>query len=131
GIVILVFCAFAIIATFYTFAVICRFWNTPFVKASSREFSLVLLISIVLLLTLVVINLFEPTDIICKIIYPWRLHNLQFVPVMSVGENIAHFKCFPSSNSALLHDKFSYQQTAGSDRNNYAHSAATRLAAVA
>ncbi|KAJ7349527.1 hypothetical protein OS493_038772 [Desmophyllum pertusum] len=72
GIVILVFCAFAIIATLFTFAVICRFWNTPIVKASSREYGLVLLVSILLLLTLVVINLFEPTDTICKIIYPWR-----------------------------------------------------------
>ncbi|KAJ7376032.1 hypothetical protein OS493_037316 [Desmophyllum pertusum] len=97
GIVILVFCAFAIVATLFTFAVICRFWNTPIVKASSREYGLVLL----------------------------------FVPVISVGQNLAHFKRFPSSNSALLHDKFSYQQNAGSDRNNYAHSVATRLTVVA
>ncbi|KAJ7389121.1 hypothetical protein OS493_033443 [Desmophyllum pertusum] len=59
GIVILSFCAFGMIATLFSFAVICRFWNTPIVKASSREFSLVLLVSIILLLTLVVINLFE------------------------------------------------------------------------
>ncbi|KAJ7382198.1 hypothetical protein OS493_036529 [Desmophyllum pertusum] len=72
GIVILVFCAFGVIATLFTFAVICRFWNTPIIKASSREFSLVLLSSIILLLALVVINLFEPTDTICKIMYPCR-----------------------------------------------------------
>lgn len=61
-----------IIITLLSFAVTCKFWNTPIVKASNREFSLVVLVSILLLLTLVVINLFEPTDTICKIIYPWR-----------------------------------------------------------
>ncbi|KAL9964461.1 hypothetical protein ACROYT_G028107 [Oculina patagonica] len=72
GIVILVFSACCIIATLFSFTVTCRFWNTPIVKASNREFSLVLMVSILLLLTLVVINLFEPSDRICKIIYPWR-----------------------------------------------------------
>ncbi len=72
GIVILVFSACGIIAALFSLTVTCRFWNTPIVKASNREFSLVLLVSILMLLTLVVINLFEPTDIICKIIYPWR-----------------------------------------------------------
>ncbi|XP_078380190.1 extracellular calcium-sensing receptor-like [Oculina patagonica] len=72
GIVILVFSACGIISTLFSFTVTCRFWNTPIVKASNREFSLVLMVSILLLLTLVVINLFEPTDTICSIIYPWR-----------------------------------------------------------
>ncbi|KAL9964462.1 hypothetical protein ACROYT_G028108 [Oculina patagonica] len=72
GIVILVFSACGIIATLLSFAVTCRFWNSPIVKASNREFSLVLLVSILLLLSLVVINLFEPTNRICQIIYPWR-----------------------------------------------------------
>ncbi len=72
GIVILVFSACGIIATLFSLAVIRRFWNTPIVKASNREFSLVLLVSILLLLTLVVINLLEPTDKICETMYPWR-----------------------------------------------------------
>ena len=76
GIIILVFSACGIITTLFSLAVTCRFWNTPIVKASNREFSLVLLVSILLLLTLVVINLFEPTDRICKIIYPWRYISL-------------------------------------------------------
>ena len=72
GIVILVFTVLGVILTLLSFAVTCKFWDTPIVKASNREFSLVLLVSILLLLILVLINLFEPTDTICKIIYPWR-----------------------------------------------------------
>ncbi len=72
GIVILVFTVSGIILTFLSFAVTCKFWNTPIVKASNRQFTLVLLMSILLLLILVLLNLFEPTDTICKIIYPWR-----------------------------------------------------------
>ena len=60
------------VITLFSFAVTCRFWNTPFVKASNRKFSIVLMISIVLLLTLVVINLLKPSDTTCKITYPWR-----------------------------------------------------------
>ena len=72
GIVILVFTIVGIVATLFSFAVTCRFWNTPIVKASNRKFSIILQISALLLLTLVVINLFEPSDTTCKIIFPWR-----------------------------------------------------------
>ncbi|KAJ7382084.1 hypothetical protein OS493_037238 [Desmophyllum pertusum] len=72
GIVIIAFGTCGIIAALLSFAVICRFWNTPIVRASNRELSLVILVIITLLLSLPFINLFEPTDTICKIIYPWR-----------------------------------------------------------
>ena len=72
GIVILVFTVAGMVVTLFSFAVTCRFWNTPIVKASNRTFSIVLMISILLLLTLVVINLLKPLDITCKITYPWR-----------------------------------------------------------
>ena len=72
GIVILVFTVAGMVAILFSLAVTCKFWNTPIVKASNRKFSIVLVISILLLLTLVVINLFEPSDTTCKIIYPWR-----------------------------------------------------------
>ena len=72
GIVILVFTIVGIIATLLSFVITCRFWNTPIVKASNRKFSIILQISALLLLTLVIINLFEPSDTTCKIIYPWR-----------------------------------------------------------
>ena len=78
GIAILVFTALGIIVTLLSFAVTCKFWNTPIVKASNREFSLALLMSILMLLILVLINLFEPTDTICKIIYPWRYITYSF-----------------------------------------------------
>jgi len=72
GIAIVVFTVAGMVATLFSFAVTCRFWNTPIVKASNRKFSIVLQISILLLLTLVVINLLKPSDTICKITYPWR-----------------------------------------------------------
>ena len=72
GVVILVFTVAGIITTLFSFAVTCRFWNSPIVKASNRRFSIVLQMSAMFLLTLVVINLFEPSDTTCKVIYPWR-----------------------------------------------------------
>ena len=72
GITVLAFGALGLIATVFSFAVICRFWNTPIVKASNRELNLALLAVIILMLSMVFINLLEPTDTICKIIYLWR-----------------------------------------------------------
>ena len=72
GIAVLVFGALGIVATLTSFAVICRFWNTPIVRACNRKLSLVLLAIILLMLSLAFMNLFEPTGTICKIIYPWR-----------------------------------------------------------
>ncbi|KAJ7370630.1 hypothetical protein OS493_031045, partial [Desmophyllum pertusum] len=72
GMVILVFIALGIVGTLFSFAIFCRFWNTAIVKASNRELSLALLVIILSLLSLAFINLFEPTDTICKVVYPWR-----------------------------------------------------------
>ena len=72
GIVILAFVAVGIVVTIFSFAVFYRFWNTPIVNASNKPLSLGLLLIILLLLFLALMNLVEPTDKICKIIYPWR-----------------------------------------------------------
>ena len=72
GIAVLTFGALGIVSTLISVAVICRFWNTPIVKASNRELSLALLSIIFLMLSMAFINLLKPTDTICKIIYPWR-----------------------------------------------------------
>ena len=72
GIAVIAFGVLCAIATLSAFAVICRFWNTPIVRACIRKLSLALLGIILLLLSLVLLNLFKPTDTICKIIYPWR-----------------------------------------------------------
>ena len=72
GIVVLVFGALGIFMTLTSFTVICRFWNTPIVRAGNRKLSLALLAIILLMLSLAFMNLFEPTDTICRIIYPWR-----------------------------------------------------------
>ena len=72
GIAVLVFGGLGIVATLTSFAVICRFWNTPIVRACNRKLSLALLAIILLMFSLAFMNLFEPTGTICKIIYPWR-----------------------------------------------------------
>ena len=72
GITVLAFVALGMFTTLFFFAVTCRFWNTPIVKACNREMSLALLTIIILMLSLAFINLFQPTDTICKIVYPWR-----------------------------------------------------------
>ena len=72
GIVVLAFLALGIMGTLLSFAVYCRFWNTPIVKASNRTLSLTLLVIILMMLSLTLLDLLEPTDTICKIIYPWR-----------------------------------------------------------
>ena len=72
GISILAFSVVGIIVALFSFAVFCKFWNTPIVKACNRELSLALIAVIISLLSLALVNLFEPTDTICKIIYPWR-----------------------------------------------------------
>ena len=71
-IAVLLFGALGMITTLVSFAVICRFWNTPIVKASNRGPSLALLSLIILTLSIAFINLFGPNDTVCKIIYPWR-----------------------------------------------------------
>ena len=72
GIVVLAFLAFGTMGTILSFAVYCRFWNTPIIKASNRTLSLTLLVIILMMLSLTLLDLLEPTDTICKIIYPWR-----------------------------------------------------------
>ena len=72
GIVVLAFLALGMMGTILSFAVYCRFWNTPIVKASNRTLSLTLLVIILMMLSLTLLDLLEPTDTICKIIYPWR-----------------------------------------------------------
>ncbi|XP_078382258.1 extracellular calcium-sensing receptor-like [Oculina patagonica] len=72
GIAILALGSLGIIITVFSLAVICRFWNSPIAKACNRELSLALLAIISLLLCLAFMNIFKPTDTICKIIYPWR-----------------------------------------------------------
>ena len=93
GITILAFGTGGIIAALFSFAVFCRFWNTPIVMACNRKLSLALLVAIVLLLSLAFINLFKPTATFCKIIYPWRFltYNLclSIVLIKVLGISIA------------------------------------------
>ena len=78
GILILAFGTFGVVVTLVCFAVICKFWNSPIVKASNRELSLLLILAISSLFSLIFINVFEPTDTICKVIYTVRYLTYNF-----------------------------------------------------
>lgn len=106
GIVISVFAICGVIATVFSFAVICKWWDTPIVRASNRELSVPLLAGILLLLSLVFINLLEPTNIICKMIYPWRYvtYNLclaiLLVKILSISKafRVSKVCCFTANS---------------------------------
>ena len=78
GIVILTFATLGVVATLLCLAALYKFWNSPIVKASNREVSLVLLLAILSLLSLAFINVFISTNAICKIIYPLRYLTYNF-----------------------------------------------------
>ena len=72
GILILTFATLGVVVTLLCLAALYKFWNSPIVKASNRELSVVLLLAILSLLSLAFINVFLSTNLICKIIYPLR-----------------------------------------------------------
>ena len=82
GIVILTFATLGVVATLLCLAALYKFWNSPIVKASNREVSLILLLAILSLLSLAFINVFISTNAICKIIYPLRYLTYNFCLVI-------------------------------------------------
>ena len=78
GIVILTFATLGVVVTLLCLAALHKFWNSPIVKASNREVSLILLLAILSLLSLAFINVFISTNAICKIIYPLRYLTYNF-----------------------------------------------------
>ena len=72
GIVILTFGTLGVVVTLFCLAALCKFWNSPIVKASNRELSLSLLITILASFSLVYIDVFKTTNTICMIMYPLR-----------------------------------------------------------
>ena len=78
GILILTFATLGVVVTLLCLAALYKFWNSPIVKASNRELSVVLLLAILSLLSLAFINVFISTNAICKIIYPLRYLTYNF-----------------------------------------------------
>ena len=78
GIVILTFCTFGVAVTLLRLAALCNFWNSPIVKTSNRVLSFSLLLTILASFSLVYIDVFKTTDVICMIIYPLRYLNYKF-----------------------------------------------------
>lgn len=78
GILILTFATLGVVVTLLCLAALYKFWNSPIVKASNRELSVVLLLAILSLLSLAFINVFLSTNVICKIIYPLRYLTYNF-----------------------------------------------------
>ena len=78
GIVILTFATLGVVVTLLCLAALHKFWNSPIVKASNRELSLVLLLAILSLLSLAFIDVSVSTNTICMIIYPLRYLTYNF-----------------------------------------------------
>ena len=78
GIVILTFATLGVVVTLLCLAALHKFWNSPVVKASNRELSLVLLLAILSLLSLAFIDVSVSTNTICMIIYPLRYLTYNF-----------------------------------------------------
>ena len=78
GIVILTFATLGVVVTLLCLAALYKFWNSPIVKASNRELSLVLLLAILSLLSLAFIDVSVSTNTICMIIYPLRYLTYNF-----------------------------------------------------
>ena len=78
GIVILTFSTFGVVITLFCLTAICKFWNSPLVKASNRVLSLSLLLTILASFSLVYIDVLKTTDAICMIIYPLRYLTYNF-----------------------------------------------------
>ena len=78
GIVILTFATLGVVVTLLCLAALHKFWNSPIVKASNRELSLVLLLAILSLLSLAFIDVSVSTNTICIIIYPLRYLTYNF-----------------------------------------------------
>ena len=72
GISITIVALIGFILTVFVCAFYIKFYNTPIVKASSREISFLLLFGIAALFGLSVLELVEPTDILCSAASFWR-----------------------------------------------------------
>ena len=73
GILITVFASFGLILAIFTWGIFIRYFNTPLTKASNREMSLILLAGVTSLFVLSLLNLPEPTDMICRFSHCGRM----------------------------------------------------------
>lgn len=73
GILITVFASFGLILALLTWGIFIRHFNTPIAKASNREMSLILLAGVTSLFVLSLLNLPEPTNMICRFSHCGRM----------------------------------------------------------
>ena len=64
--------ALGLCLTTLCFAIFIKYRNTPIVKASNKELSFILLFVLVLFFVFALLNLFTPTDILCRVVCIWR-----------------------------------------------------------
>lgn len=72
GICITAMASIGFVLTLLVCAFYIKFYNTPIVKASSREVSFLLLLGIAALFALAVLELVEPSDLFCSLASVWR-----------------------------------------------------------
>lgn len=73
GVLITVFASLGLILAIFTWGIFIRYFNTPIAKASNREMSLILLAGVTSLFVLSLLNLPEPTDMICRLSHCGRM----------------------------------------------------------
>lgn len=69
GYIIIGFMSFGVLLTLFSSLVLTKFRETPLVKASSRELSAILLISIAMFFTQTFLSLIRPTTLACRLTY--------------------------------------------------------------
>lgn len=71
-----------LIITWLASAVFFKFRNTPIVRASNRELTTILLAAIFMCFVSVIVNLVQPTDLLCRATVIWRM--VLFATVISI-----------------------------------------------
>ena len=72
GLAVVAICASGLLLTLFVGLLIIKHFNSPLVKASNRELSVLLLAAVTVLIVLALLNLHLPSDLYCRVLLPCR-----------------------------------------------------------